>query len=115
MIAGALDAVDGFIAKRLIRARAQASLDPLADKVLLVSVYVTSASPAAWTWLVVLVVFRDIMIVGGFLLIQAIAAVPKPFHRCSSVRSTPRPSRAGRVCPGPPRPSAPMPAWWISS
>jgi cardiolipin synthase len=31
-----------------------------------------------WTWLVILVVFRDVMIVGGFLLIQAVAA-PKQY------------------------------------
>jgi cardiolipin synthase len=82
VIAGVSDAVDGFIAKRFDRrTRLGALLDPLADKVLLVSVYVTLGfAGQLWTWLVVLVVFRDIMIVGGFLLIQAIAAVPKPFH-----------------------------------
>jgi cardiolipin synthase len=82
VIAGASDAVDGFIAKRFDRrTRLGALLDPLADKVLLVSVYVTLGfAGQLWTWLVVLVVFRDIMIVGGFLLIQAIATVPKPFQ-----------------------------------
>ena len=82
VIAGVSDAMDGFIAKRFDRrTRLGALLDPLADKVLLVSVYVTLGfAGQLWTWLVVLVVFRDIMIVGGFLLIQAIAAVPKPFH-----------------------------------
>src|SRR5467141_3551449 len=80
VIAGASDAVDGFIAKRFDRrTRLGALLDPLADKVLLVSVYVTLGfAGQLWTWLVVLVVFRDIMIVGGFLLIQAVAA-PKHY------------------------------------
>jgi cardiolipin synthase len=80
--AGVSDALDGFIAKRFdLRTRLGALLDPLADKVLLVSVYVTlGIAGQIWTWLVVLVVFRDVMIVGGFLLIQAVAAMPKPTH-----------------------------------
>ncbi|MBO0738267.1 MAG: CDP-alcohol phosphatidyltransferase family protein [Alphaproteobacteria bacterium] len=82
VIAGVSDAVDGFIAKRFDRRTSLgALLDPLADKALLVSVYVTlGIAGQLWTWLVVLVVFRDIMIVGGFLLFQAIAVVPKPVH-----------------------------------
>lgn len=80
VVAGISDALDGFIAKRFDRrTRLGALLDPLADKVLLVSVYVTlGIEGQLWTWLVVLVVFRDIMIIGGFLLIQALAAAPKP-------------------------------------
>lgn len=79
VIAGVSDALDGFIAKRFDRrTRLGALLDPLADKVLLVSVYVTlGIAGQLWPWLVVLVVFRDLMIVGGFLLIQALAAMPK--------------------------------------
>jgi cardiolipin synthase len=82
VVAGISDALDGFIAKRFNRrTRLGALLDPLADKVLLVSVYVTlGIAGQIWAWLVVLVVFRDIMIVGGYLLIQAIAALPKPTH-----------------------------------
>jgi cardiolipin synthase len=82
VIAGISDALDGFIAKRFdCRTRLGALLDPVADKVLLVSVYVTlGIAGQLWAWLVVLVVFRDVMIVGGFLLIQAIAAPPKPFQ-----------------------------------
>src|SRR5215470_10721027 len=81
IIAGISDALDGFIAKHFDRrTRLGALLDPLADKVLLVSVYVTlGVAGQLWTWLVVLVVFRDIMIVGGFLLLQAIATISKPF------------------------------------
>ena len=89
---GVSDALDGFIAKRFDRrTRLGALLDPLADKVLLVSVYVTlGIAGQLWAWLVVLVVFRDIMIIGGFLLIQAIAAAAEDrFSRCSSARSTP--------------------------
>src|SRR5438552_18953380 len=82
VVAGVSDALDGFIAKRFDRrTRLGALLDPLADKVLLVSVYVTlGVAGQIWAWLVVLVVFRDVMIVGGFLLIQAVAAMPKPTH-----------------------------------
>jgi cardiolipin synthase len=82
VVAGVSDALDGFIAKRFDRrTRLGALLDPLADKALLVSVYVTlGVAGQLWAWLVVLVVFRDVMIVGGFLLIQVIATFPKPFH-----------------------------------
>jgi cardiolipin synthase (CMP-forming) len=80
VVAGVSDAVDGFIARKFNRRTPLgALLDPLADKVLLVSVYVAlGIAGQLWTWLVVLVVFRDIMIVGGFLLIQLITPVPKP-------------------------------------
>ena len=76
--AGISDALDGFIAKRFDqRTRIGALLDPAADKAMLVSVYVTlGMAHQLWTWLVILVVFRDVLIVGGFLLIQAVA-VPK--------------------------------------
>src|SRR5215475_15328482 len=82
VVAGVSDALDGFIAKRFDRrTRLGALLDPVADKVLLVSVYVTlGIAGQLWAWLVVLVVFRDIMIVGGFLLLQAIATISKPFQ-----------------------------------
>jgi cardiolipin synthase len=82
VIAGVSDAVDGFIAKRFDRrTRLGALLDPLADKVLLVSVYITlGIAGQLWAWLVVLVVFRDIMIVGGYLLIQVVAASPRPLQ-----------------------------------
>jgi cardiolipin synthase (CMP-forming) len=80
VIAGVSDALDGFIAKRFNRrTRLGALLDPIADKTLLVSVYVTlGLAHQLWSSLVILVVFRDVMIVGGFLLIQAFA-VPKHY------------------------------------
>jgi len=78
--AGISDALDGFIAKRFDRrTRLGALLDPLADKAMLISVYVTlGVAHQLWASLVILVVFRDIMIIGGFLLIQ-IFAVPKHY------------------------------------
>jgi len=76
VIAGISDAVDGFIAKRFnMRTRIGALLDPVADKTLLVSTYVTLGVAAQLpTWLVILVVSRDLMIVGGFLLVQLLSA-----------------------------------------
>ncbi len=68
--AGVSDAVDGAIA-RLFDARTVlgAFLDPLADKALLVSVYLSLAKIGLLPlWLVILVVFRDLLIVGGVLL-----------------------------------------------
>jgi len=70
VIAGISDAVDGFLAKRLgMTSDLGAHLDPLADKALIVSIYValgiTGAIPR---WLVILVVSRDILIVGGVML-----------------------------------------------
>jgi cardiolipin synthase len=73
--AGLSDAVDGFIAKRFDqRSRLGALLDPLADKVLLLSMFVTLGIAGQLpSWLVILVVFRDALIIGGFLLASAVA------------------------------------------
>jgi cardiolipin synthase len=65
--AGVTDAIDGWIAKTFdARTALGAYLDPLADKALVVSTYLM----LGWlghipAWLVVLVVFRDVLIVGG--------------------------------------------------
>jgi cardiolipin synthase len=74
--AGLSDGLDGFIAKRFDRrTRLGALLDPIADKTLLVSLFLTLGWAGALAgWIVILVVFRDAMIIGGFLLIQATAA-----------------------------------------
>ena len=65
--AGLSDAVDGTLAKYLHAETTLGKfLDPLADKALLVSVYVALGRIGEMdTWLVILVVSRDIMIVGG--------------------------------------------------
>ena len=65
--AGASDALDGFIAKRFAMASPLgAVLDPLADKALLVSVYVVMGLEGlVAAWLVILIAFRDVMILGG--------------------------------------------------
>jgi cardiolipin synthase len=73
--AGLSDAVDGFIAKHLDqRSQLGALLDPLADKTLLVSLYITlGVAGLLPNWLVILVVFRDVLIVGGYLLAMAVS------------------------------------------
>ena len=65
VIAGVSDAVDGFLAKRFnMTSELGALLDPLADKALLVSIYVALGIWGAMPrWIVILVVSRDIMIV----------------------------------------------------
>lgn len=70
MAAGISDGIDGYLARRFDwRTRLGAYLDPLADKALLVSVFVTlgllKLVPA---WLAILVVSRDALIVGAVML-----------------------------------------------
>ncbi len=69
--AGISDAVDGWIARAWnARSALGALLDPIADKALLVSVYVTLAAINVLPdWLAILVVFRDLLIVGGVILL----------------------------------------------
>ena len=69
--AGLSDAVDGWLARvRNARSRLGALLDPVADKALIVSVYVTLAAINVLPdWLAILVVFRDVLIIGGLLLL----------------------------------------------
>src|SRR5665647_1056765 len=70
VVAGVSDAVDGFLAKRFdMTTELGAYLDPLADKALIVSIYITlGINGAIPRWLVILVVSRDILIVGGIML-----------------------------------------------
>ena len=72
--AGISDAVDGFIAKRFNAETALGKfLDPLADKALLVCVYISLGEMGHLaTWLVIMVVFRDTLIVGGAILYQTL-------------------------------------------
>jgi cardiolipin synthase len=68
--AGVSDGIDGYLARRFnLRTAIGSYLDPLADKALLVSVYVTLGMQGYLPhWLVILVVFRDLLIVGGAIL-----------------------------------------------
>ncbi len=70
LVAGISDAVDGFLAKRFhMSSELGRYLDPLADKALIVSIYISlgiaGTLPIA---LVILVVSRDIMIISAFIL-----------------------------------------------
>jgi cardiolipin synthase len=69
-LAGLSDAVDGYLARRFAMASdLGAYLDPIADKALIVSIYVTLAFVGAVPpWLVVLVVSRDLLIVSAVIL-----------------------------------------------
>ena len=64
------DAADGFIAKKFhLQTELGRYLDPLADKALLVSVFLTLGHVGLmYTWLVILVVFRDVLIICGAVL-----------------------------------------------
>ena len=70
LAAGVSDAVDGYLAKRFdMTTELGAYLDPLADKALIVSIYLTLGIKGLIPgWLVILVVSRDIMIVGAVML-----------------------------------------------
>ncbi|MCG8598433.1 MAG: CDP-alcohol phosphatidyltransferase family protein [Kiloniellales bacterium] len=74
LAAGVSDAVDGLIAKQFgAVTEIGAYLDPIADKALLVSVYVTLGHLGVIEpWLVILIVSRDLMIVGGAILFQTL-------------------------------------------
>ena len=70
VLAGVSDGVDGFIARHFnMRSVLGAYLDPLADKALLVSIYVTFAVLAEIpVWVTILVVSRDVLIIGAVML-----------------------------------------------
>jgi cardiolipin synthase len=70
LVAGLSDLIDGFLAKRFgMATELGAYLDPLADKAMIVSIYVAlGIVEAIPRWLVILVVSRDIMIVSAVIL-----------------------------------------------
>ena len=65
LLAGVSDGVDGFVARHFdLRTELGAYLDPLADKALLTSIYVSLAIYGALpAWVAIAVVSRDVMIV----------------------------------------------------
>jgi cardiolipin synthase (CMP-forming) len=70
VIAGISDGIDGFIARRYNQgSELGAYLDPIADKLLLISLFVVLGFVKELpVWLVVIVVSRDIFIIGAVLL-----------------------------------------------
>jgi cardiolipin synthase len=74
LAAGLSDALDGWLARRNGGGNTVgALLDPVADKALLVSMYLTLAAVSELPdWLAILVVFRDLVIVGGVLALSVL-------------------------------------------
>ena len=69
-MAGLSDALDGWLARRYGGSALGAMLDPVADKALLISMFVTLAAVGVLPdWLAILVVFRDVVILGGAVLL----------------------------------------------
>jgi cardiolipin synthase (CMP-forming) len=81
VVAGVSDGIDGFLAKRFqMKSELGAYLDPLADKALIVSIYISlGIAMALPIFLVILVVSRDIMIVSAFLL-SLLVGKPMPIR-----------------------------------
>jgi cardiolipin synthase len=74
--AGLSDAVDGWLARRYGGNAVGALMDPVADKALLVTMYITLAVVGELpNWLAILVVFRDALIVGGVVVLTMLRHV----------------------------------------
>ena len=90
VVAGVSDAVDGFLARTFdLRSDLGEYLDPIADKALLVSIYISLAYVEAIPpWLAILVVSRDLLIVGAVVLSWMLGepVATKP-HRISKVNT----------------------------
>ncbi|KGI77223.1 CDP-alcohol phosphatidyltransferase family protein [Oleiagrimonas soli] len=89
LVAGSSDALDGWLARRFgWRSRLGAFLDPAADKLLLMTSYLVLALMAQlpW-WLALLVLGRDLVILGGALGYRLLIG---PF--------TAKPSRIAKFC-----------------
>jgi len=77
--AGITDALDGALARMLrVRSRLGAYMDPLADKAMLMSIYVV----LGWlghldSWLVIMIVFRDVVILAGAVLMLFLSEYTK--------------------------------------
>lgn len=78
IIAGITDALDGFLARVLHQKSVLgAYLDPLADKALIASSFITLSildPPAIPAWLTVIVISRDLVIVSGICVLTLLEA-----------------------------------------
>lgn len=90
-VAGASDGLDGFLAKRFDwRSRLGAILDPLADKLLMAASYV-ALGVLGWLplWLVVSVLLRDLVIIGGAVLyhlrVERLEIAPTPVSKLNTL------------------------------
>lgn len=79
-VAGLSDALDGWLARRQGPTVLGAMLDPLADKAMVAGLFITLAVVDRLPdWIAMLVVFRDIAILGGIGLLRA-AGSPAPIR-----------------------------------
>lgn len=80
LVAGVSDGLDGFLAKRYNwQSRLGGLLDPLADKLLLVSVFVSlSMTGLVPMWLTAVVILRDLVIVSGGVVYQWLVEPVQP-------------------------------------
>ncbi|MBL8197771.1 MAG: CDP-alcohol phosphatidyltransferase family protein [Chromatiales bacterium] len=80
LLAGMSDGLDGFLAKRFSwQSRLGGLLDPLADKLLLVSVFVAlSMTGLVPVWLTAVVIVRDLVIVSGGVVYQWLVEPVQP-------------------------------------
>lgn len=72
VVAGITDGLDGFLARILDqRSKLGAMIDPLADKFLLLTTFIC-LGVQGWVpfWLIVVVISRDLIIVGGFFILH---------------------------------------------
>ncbi len=76
--AGVSDGVDGWLARRQGPSYVGALLDPVADKALLVTMFIMLAAVHVLPdWLAIMVVFRDLIIVGGVLVLYLLGDPPQ--------------------------------------
>lgn len=89
-VAGVSDALDGLLAKTFsLQSELGAVLDPLADKALIVSIYISLAIAGDLPpWLAILVVSRDALILGGVLVAWFLARPVKVRPHFSSKITT---------------------------
>ena len=80
LLAGISDGLDGFLAKRFNwQSRLGGLLDPLADKLLLVSVFIAlSMTGLVPLWLTAVVIIRDLVIVSGGVVYQWLVEPVQP-------------------------------------
>lgn len=74
ILAGLTDGLDGWIAKRFnCTSELGARLDPLADKTIIIAAYcMLTILGVIPFWLMMLVIFRDAVIVGGYLVLTTL-------------------------------------------
>ncbi|MFZ1624842.1 MAG: CDP-alcohol phosphatidyltransferase family protein [Gammaproteobacteria bacterium] len=90
LVAGASDGLDGFLAKHFNwQSRMGGLLDPLADKLLLVSVFVAlSMTGLVPLWLTAVVISRDLIIVSGGVVYQWLVEPVQPEPSVASKLNT---------------------------